>query len=185
MPSSVTIFTVTKLRPGLQIMTFASVIFISIRTKRDERRFPQAARAKAAPHQDFIRNSFSRPASARFFGRPLETITDPRLGVNVAWMMRLRFDFFAQLIDEDTQVFHLLAVVGTPNRLQKAPMRQGLPLMHNQMTKQLEFLWRKAYRLAFYQDQAFLEVDFQIRGDKRGKGFGRRSTTQGGSNTSH
>jgi hydrogenase-4 membrane subunit HyfE len=28
MPSSVMIFTVTKLRPGLQMMTFASVIFM-------------------------------------------------------------------------------------------------------------------------------------------------------------
>ena len=56
----------------------------------------------------------------RFFNRRIETVSHPRLGVDIAGLVWVRLDFFPQLVDEYAQVFGFFSVVRPPDGLQQA-----------------------------------------------------------------
>jgi len=49
-------------------------------------------------------------------------------------MVRIGLDFLAQLVDENTQVLGLLAVIRTPDRLEQTPVAESLSLIRDEMT---------------------------------------------------
>ena len=117
-----------------------------------------------------------------FFRARLETVADPRFGVNVARVPRIGLDFFSQLIDEHAQILCFFPVVRTPDCLQQAPMAESFPLIRDEVAEQFEFLGCEADGISMERHGAFGEVNFQIVGDERGRRFLRRAAAEGRAN---
>src|SRR5262249_31329903 len=60
-PSSVVILSVTKLRPGLQTITLASVIFIAPRRRPLSRVYPPGQTPRGFPAENIAHRSATRP----------------------------------------------------------------------------------------------------------------------------
>jgi hypothetical protein len=56
-------------------------------------------------------------AGAGLFLWGVETISNPGFGVDIARVLWVRFYFLSQLVDENTQIFGFLSVVGPPDGL--------------------------------------------------------------------
>ena len=54
-------------------------------------------------------------------------------------MRRVVFDFLAELIDKDPQIFALIAVLRTPYRSEQTIVRNRPPRMEHQITQHLKF----------------------------------------------
>ena len=52
-------------------------------------------------------------------------VADPRFGQEIRRVRGLRLDLLSQLVHEDAEVVDLIAVVGTPDRLQQLAMRRA------------------------------------------------------------
>ena len=59
------------------------------------------------------------------FGDPVEAIADPWLGCDQFRIVGVGFDLLSQIADEYSEIVHLIAVVGTPNRLQEFTVSDG------------------------------------------------------------
>jgi len=105
------------------------------------------------------------------FGSRLETVANPRVGVNVARVPWIGFDFFSQLIDEDPQILRFFTVVRSPNSLQQAPMTESNSLVRDEMAEQFEFLGREPDGIFAERHGTLGEIYLQVVGDKRGRGF--------------
>src|SRR5205085_11760106 len=70
----------------------------------------------------------------------VEAITDPRLCQNVLRSGRIRLDLFAQLADEDAQVFGLLDVVAARDGRKQRAMREHFAVLPEDMPEQIKFL---------------------------------------------
>src|ERR1700736_2960764 len=82
----------------------------------------------------------------------LEAIADPGLGQNIFRVGGIRFDLLAQLVDDHTEVFGLFAVVGAPDRLEEAPVRQRLSLVGDQVLEDIIFFWGEMHGMAAHGD---------------------------------
>ena len=100
-------------------------------------------------------------------------------------MLGVGFDFLAELVDEDAEVFGLVAVVRTPDSLQQAAVGLGFSSVGDELPKQLEFLGRQLYGSAFYGDRAFFEIDHQIVGNEGRDGVAGAGATQGSADAGH
>jgi hypothetical protein len=54
-------------------------------------------------------------------------------------MIRIRFKLLAKTLDERSKVVDLVAIVGSPYRLQQFPMRYGFIGMLCEISEQLQF----------------------------------------------
>src|SRR3984885_12292756 len=90
----------------------------------------KAVATKRAPQDRYL---FLGTVDAGFWFGWVEAIADPGFGVDVTRMTRVGFDFAAQLIDEDAQVFGFFSVVGSPNGWQEAAVGLRLAGIGNQL----------------------------------------------------
>ena len=58
----------------------------------------------------------------------LEAVANPGFGEDVFWLGGVGFEFFAELVDYDAEIFGFFAVVGAPDSLEQAAVREGLAL---------------------------------------------------------
>ena len=72
----------------------------------------------------------------------LEAVADPGFGEDVAWRGCIGFDLFAQVADEDAQVFVLFDVVAAPDRGEQRTMRQNFSRVLEEVDEQIKFLRR-------------------------------------------
>ena len=72
----------------------------------------KAAATKRAPQDRYL---FLDTVGAGFWFGRVEAIADPGFGVDVTRMARVGFDFAAQLIDEDAQIFRLVGRLRSPH----------------------------------------------------------------------
>src|SRR3981081_1181924 len=93
-------------------------------------------------------------------GRQVQTVADPRFGQEVRGAGRLRFDLLSQLVDDHTKVVNLVSVVRAPDRLQKLAMGEHLVRVRDQVSEQLELLWREVHVAAARADLSRVEIDF-------------------------
>lgn len=84
-------------------------------------------------------------------------------------MRRIRLNFFAQLVYRDAKIVRLVAMVRPPNRLQETAMCERLPLIGNELPKQLKFLWREMHFISSSCQPAGLEVYARVFGIERWK----------------
>ena len=70
--------------------------------------------------------------------------------------------FAAKLLDEDTQIFDLIAVIGPPDGLQQFAMRDGLVGMGDEVAEQFELFWCEADCFPFYCEAARSEIDLNV-----------------------
>ena len=63
--------------------------------------------------------------------------------VDVFGVVGIGFDLLAQIADEHAQVVHLVAIVGTPDRLQKLAMGHGFIGMAGEIADQIQLLGRE------------------------------------------
>jgi hypothetical protein len=73
----------------------------------------------------------------------IEAIARPRFGHNVSRMLRVAFNFVAQLIDKNAQVFDLLGRLPTPDGLRQGAMGDNFPRIADQVFQNLELLRRE------------------------------------------
>src|ERR1700744_2226985 len=92
------------------------------------------------------------------FGR-LETIANPWFGQNETRMRGVRFNLFSQLIDHHTKIFGFFPIVGSPNCLQQAAMRQRLALIGDQELHDFKFFRSEMHLLSTNFHAAAFEVD--------------------------
>lgn len=78
-----------------------------------------------------------------------EAVADPRFGENELGLVGRRFQFLPELFDEDTQIFDLVSIVGSPDRLEQLAVGDGLVGMSEKVAEQIEFLGSETDRLAF------------------------------------
>ena len=69
-----------------------------------------------------LQRSLRRGFGGRGFGG-LEAVADPGFGEDVFGLGGVGFEFFAELVDDDTEVFGFFAVVGAPDGLQHTAVR--------------------------------------------------------------
>ena len=93
---------------------------------------------------------------------------------------RVGLDLLAQLIDEDAQVFGLVAVVRTPHGLQDFAMGHGTAGVRHQVAQDLELLRREADVFAVGAHPAGVEIDLQV-----GAGVAVRAAFGGGGRAPH
>src|SRR5437763_11082068 len=98
----------------------------------------------------------------RLYAFGVEAITDPRLCQNVLRFGRIRFDFLAQLADEDAQVFGLLDVVAAPDAREQRAMREHLAVLPDEMHEQIKFLWRQMHLAPAHRDAVCCEINAKI-----------------------
>src|SRR5580704_9187833 len=79
-----------------------------------------------------------------FAVRQLESVAESGFGQDICGFCRILLDLLSKLIDDDVQVFHLVAIIWPPNRLQDFAMRNGDVWVGNQVPKNLKLLRRKA-----------------------------------------
>ena len=53
----------------------------------------------------------------------MEAVADPRFGEDVFGFGGIGFEFFAELVDDDAEVFGFFAVVWAPNGLEETTVR--------------------------------------------------------------
>src|ERR1039458_1345816 len=75
-----------------------------------------------------------------------EAVAYPGLREDILGLPRTGLDLLAQLVDEDAQVFGLVAVVRAPHGLQKFAMGHGTAGVRHQVAQGLELLGREADR---------------------------------------
>jgi hypothetical protein len=61
----------------------------------------------------------------------IKTVADPWLGKNVFWIGRIGFELFAQLADEDPELFSLFSVIAAPDCAQQLVMGEHRARMLN------------------------------------------------------
>ena len=71
-----------------------------------------------------------------------------------------RFDFLAEAIHKNPQIFQFIAVVRAPYGLQQFPVSDGLIRPGDKIGQQIEFLGREASRAAAHADLPRRKVDF-------------------------
>ena len=65
----------------------------------------------------------------------LEVVAHPGFGENIFRLGRVGFDLFAELVDDNAEVFGFFAVVGTPDGLQEATVCQGFAFVGDEELK--------------------------------------------------
>jgi len=93
------------------------------------------------------------------FGK--EAITDPGLGLDVL-LLRTVLQFFAQLADEDTEIFGLLGRLGAPDRGQQCAMSKDLARIAREQQQEIEFLGGEMYGAAGDGDGVSRRVDDKV-----------------------
>ena len=96
-------------------------------------------------------------------------------------------DLLAQLIDEDPQIFDLIAILRSPDGLQEALVRYGFVGLGNQIAQNIEFGGCEPHCIAVRHDLAIGEIHFESghRNFLR-RGIGRETgAAQGGAHAGH
>ena len=94
--------------------------------------------------------------------RQMEAVSDPRLGQDVAGLVRFRLYLSTQLLYKYSQILHFIPVIGAPDRLEKFPVRNGSVGMKRQISKQVELFRREPHLAATDDEFARLKVDLDI-----------------------
>src|ERR1700691_134282 len=113
-----------------------SRLHLGFRSLQSKRRVDDRWRHGSTPPSRFLSpRLFFRAGRARFFGRGVEAIADPRLGVNIAGMLGVWLYFFPELIDEHAQIFGFFAIVRSPDGLQQTAVPLCFSLVGDQMAQ--------------------------------------------------
>src|SRR5262249_33785777 len=91
-----------------------------------------------------------------------EPVPNPRLCNQVLRLRWIRLYLLPQSVDEDAQVFHFIAVIGTPHRLQQFPVRYRPVSVHHQVSEQIKLLRCEPYGLPGDARSACVEIDMQV-----------------------
>src|ERR1700722_15770090 len=75
-----------------------------------------------------------------FFRRRFKPIPHPRLSVDVTGVVRVPLELLAQLVDKNTQIFRLVAIIRPPNRLQDPAVAETFSPVCDEVSEQVEFL---------------------------------------------
>ena len=79
----------------------------------------------------------------------LEPVAEPRFGEDISGFCGISLDFLAKLINDDVQVFHLVAIIWPPDRLEDFAVRNGDVRVRDQVTKNLKLLRSEANVMPF------------------------------------
>src|SRR5580658_8756678 len=134
----------------------------------------------------FISVFFYTPTLARDLPADLtrkrEAIAHPWLRQQVTRLRRIGLDFFAKLVDEHAQVFHLVAIVRSPDGLQQPAMRDGdIRIRHEELEK-IELFGSQADLTALGDHAARGQVDLnsvQTNGFRSALGGRRQAAKRG------
>jgi hypothetical protein len=94
-----------------------------------------------------------------------EAIADMTLGQDINWASRVVFNFLSQLIDDNSQIFALVAVGRTPNRSQQIFVFDGSAGMLHQTTEGLVFFWSEVDLFALFLYEAAIGVERDLAHD--------------------
>src|SRR5215469_13944810 len=95
-------------------------------------------------------------------GRKLKSVTEPRLGDDVAWLCRVWLDLFAELIYHHVEILRFLPVIRPPYCLENFCMRDRDIWICNQVFQDLELLRSNSDLLPSDQNLAAAEVDANL-----------------------
>ena len=84
------------------------------------------------------------------------------LGQDVNRLSRVIFNFPSQLIDDNTQIFTLIAVIWSPNGSQQIFVSDGSTSMLHQTTKSLVLFWSEAYLFTLFLHKAAIGVERDV-----------------------
>src|ERR1700746_350199 len=94
--------------------------------------------------------------------RQAEAVADPGFGYQKTRLGAIRLNLPAQSVDENSEVFHFVAIIRPPNSMQKFAMCNGSVWMRDEVGKQVELLRREAHVSTWTRDAPRREVDFNI-----------------------
>src|SRR6185312_15746703 len=119
--------------------------------------------------------------------RQYETIADTRFGGDEDRLAAARFDLLPKLIDEDAEIFDLVAVFGSPDGLEQTLVRHWLIGLRDEIAQDVEFGRSEAHRVAAGDHGTIREVDFETgNGNAERRGVGRKaSAAQSGAHAGH
>ena len=84
------------------------------------------------------------------------------LSQDINGVSRVVFKFFSQLIDDNTQIFTLIAVIWSPNGSQQIFVSYGSASMLHQTTESFVFFWSEAYLFTLFLDKATTGVECDV-----------------------
>ena len=88
---------------------------------------------------------FRRTMILRFSDGEMKPVTEPRFGDDVSRLRRFRLELLAKLVDHDMQILRLIAVVGSPDRLENLYVRNRDIRVRNKVLQNFKLLGSKAY----------------------------------------
>jgi len=97
----------------------------------------------------------------------------------VGWVF---FDFFAELVDYDAEIFGFVAVFGTPDGLQETTVGDGFALLSDEMLEDFEFLGREMDFGTGHGDAALFKIHGQFFGLEGRNGVGGGVPAERGAN---
>src|SRR5690242_8495013 len=92
----------------------------------------------------------------------VESVTYPWLSSDVLRFLWVGLNLPAETLDKDAKVIHLIAIVRSPDGLQKLAMRHGLRSVLRQVSKQVQFFGCEMRRSGFVRDSPRNKVDDQV-----------------------
>jgi hypothetical protein len=98
--------------------------------------------------------------------RQLEAVADSRFGENISRLVRFWFNLFSELINDDVQILHFVAIIRSPHSLENVAVRYGHVRVCYQVLKNLEFFEPQTYIVSVDEDVVTSEIDLDsIKGD--------------------
>src|SRR5512145_520875 len=92
----------------------------------------------------------------------LKTITDTRLGQDVAWSQWIALDLSAQIADIDPQQVGIYFIIPAPNLIHQLMMSKHLPGMHDQDSQNVVFCRCENDRIVVDLHFALRKIDHQF-----------------------
>src|SRR5436190_2920858 len=92
----------------------------------------------------------------------MEAVTHPRFRKQIFGARGVLLNFLSKLIDEYSQILHLVAVIRAPHRLQQLRMGDRYVRMRHHVLQKIEFLRREPGFPISHDNPAQVEVDFDI-----------------------
>src|SRR5262249_40512381 len=107
----------------------------------------------------WMKSSIARNPRSR---RETEAVTHPRFGNQILRIGRVFLDLLSKLVNKDSQVFDLTAVIRAPHGLQQFRVRNRHIRMRHEILQQVKLFRRQPRFPSSNSDTAQVEIDFEI-----------------------
>ena len=92
----------------------------------------------------------------------MKAVSDPWLREDIPGLVGFRLDLSTQLLYKNPQILHFVAVIRSPDRLEKFPVRNGFIGVKHQIAEQFELFWGEAHFATAHNEFPGLKVYFNV-----------------------